>query len=610
MTEDLLEGVPCSHLVYNIRTSGLMMLNWLNRNISANSSCRRRLPVLSPSASSWRPSSSQRKKTTSPSLQLLNYHHSSSSSSLHRSSNSSNFAAAQPPNVSCCYSKRSSLGYAAAFSTTSDDSSGGGGDGAPLRRRRKPARSSSSNNNSDNDNTTQNSITAPTPLSSSSSSSTTGGGEAFFSPINSTTGHLLTSDEYLQLASLSPWVPCPDVVAKRVFEIASASNEDVHVDLGCGDGRLNFMAVDNTATSSSASGASGGGVKKSWGVDVDENILKKCHERLGRRFVPKKTTPTTRSDYNDDNDAGEEERLEFIQADLLKVIERQKELYQRDYQQRQQQQQLGRNDDTTATVTTTSYKNAINNDDNINDEFLQSITDKISNSTIITMYFVDNALHQLQPYLASILGGKTNVRVITIGYEMPNNNGWNASWVERVLGLTIFRYDMENVSRFPTEWNLDSENDDDDNTRMQRLEDDNTTIGDDQDVEEFLRRKRQEDMEELNRGLRIHHDEELDDFAHARAKRLGGGMNHTANNSQSTLVLDDDDDDDETWDGDFDETEEPEELMKEAHRKMVEARKASRGKMMAGVGGGGGEGKKKKKASVEATSKKPTWKKP
>jgi tRNA G46 methylase TrmB len=51
-----------------------------------------------------------------------------------------------------------------------------------------------------------------------------------------------------------------------VFEIANATSQDTHVDLGCGDGRLNFMAVDNPSFN----------VGKSWGVDVDENILKKC----------------------------------------------------------------------------------------------------------------------------------------------------------------------------------------------------------------------------------------------------------------------------------------------------------------------------------------------
>ncbi len=398
-------------------------------------------------------------------------------------------------------------------------------------------------------------------------------------------------------------MPCPDVVSKRVFEIAadndtsqtttSNSNSEIHVDLGCGDGRLNFMAVDSNDDN---------GIKESWGVDVDENILIKCRERLDRRFVPSRRE-------NEGGGGGEKESsplLEFVQADLVEVMKLQKEVYQR--QQQQQQRQLlnghdGHDDDAAMQS---------NHDNDDKNAALQSITNRIANSTIITMYFVDNALQQVQPYLSSILGGKKNVRVITIGYEMPNKDGWNASWVERVLGLTIFRYDMENVSRFPLDWSVEKDEDDEGKDDVGVKSNDKSmssidTAGDDenQDVEEFLRKKRQQDIEELNRGLRIHHDEELDEFAHARAKKQG-----ISADSGSALVLDGhEDEDDDEWD-DFDETEDPEELMKEAQRRMIENRKASRGKMMAGV-----RSERKKKSSctsgtVTAASKKPTWKKP
>ena len=379
-------------------------------------------------------------------------------------------------------------------------------------------------------------------------------------------------------------MPCPDVVSKRVFEIATATEDDVHVDLGCGDGRLNFMAVDGSTR-----------VGKSWGVDVDENILTKCYERLGRRFVP----PKKKRNGEEEEEEVEESLLEFVKADLVEVIELQKELHQ----QQQSQQLLGENDDAAIEKSDKIATTNISND--AKNESLQSITHKIANSTIITMYFVDNALQQIQPYLSSILGGKKNVRVITIGYEMPNKDGWNASWVERVLGLTIFRYDMENISRSPLDWSLKSDDDDDgddgSNGKLMSGNDIMSSTGDnDQDVEEFLRRKRQEDIEELNRGLRIHHDEELDEFAHARAKKQG-----LSANSGSTLILEEEDGDE--W-GDFDETEEPEELMKEAQRRMMEDRKASRGKIMAGVGG---ERKKSSRSGSAATAmKKPTWKKP
>jgi len=37
----------------------------------------------------------------------------------------------------------------------------------------------------------------------------------------------ITFHEYLQIASLSPWVPTPDPVARRMLEVAEASESDV-----------------------------------------------------------------------------------------------------------------------------------------------------------------------------------------------------------------------------------------------------------------------------------------------------------------------------------------------------------------------------------------------
>ncbi|KAL7448634.1 hypothetical protein ACHAWC_000788, partial [Mediolabrus comicus] len=461
-----------------------MLLNWLQRSSlsSVASRCLR----------SGQLSSSSRCSLSSVALRL----------SINPSSSHRRFS---PQHDGIRQRKQQSLSsYERLFASASNNSDVSG---SPLRRRRKPSRSSSPNSD-DNSNTL-------TTSASSNAATTAGAGEAFFSPINTTTGQLLTSDEYLAMVQLSPWVPCPDIVSKRVFEIANATSQDVHVDLGCGDGRLNFMAVDNPSFN----------VMKSWGVDVDENILKKCYERLGRRFVPPTNSRMAQGSMKDGEEEAtdEENRLEFIQADLIKVIEQQKTLYQQQQQQQQQNQP-------SQSTTTNDDNNTINIlQDETSESTLQSITTKLSNSTIITMYFVDKALHQLQPYLSSILGGKQNVRVITIGYEMPSKDGWEPSWVERVLGLTIFRYDMENVTKFPSDWKSSSsvdENDENDGGKeegrgtMDKMDNHiSNRSNNESDVEEFLRRKRQEDMEELNRGLRIHHDEELDEFAHARTKK-------------------------------------------------------------------------------------------
>jgi hypothetical protein len=40
-------------------------------------------------------------------------------------------------------------------------------------------------------------------------------------------GNEITMEEYLKFASLSPWVPVPDVVARRCLDIAKAGPDDV-----------------------------------------------------------------------------------------------------------------------------------------------------------------------------------------------------------------------------------------------------------------------------------------------------------------------------------------------------------------------------------------------
>jgi len=93
-------------------------------------------------------------------------------------------------------------------------------------------------------------------------------------------------EDYLAKTSLSPWVPLPDVAARKIFDLTHAQPHDVHVDLGSGDGRINFYAIDV------------GGVQRSLGVDVDENIVNVARERLAKRHpLPK--------------------HLEFVVADLM-----------------------------------------------------------------------------------------------------------------------------------------------------------------------------------------------------------------------------------------------------------------------------------------------------
>lgn len=70
-------------------------------------------------------------------------------------------------------------------------------------------------------------------------------------------------------ATLSPWTPVPDSVARKIFDRADPTSEDVHVELGSGDGRVNFFAIE-------------AGVHRSIGIDVDENIVQVANDRLNR----------------------------------------------------------------------------------------------------------------------------------------------------------------------------------------------------------------------------------------------------------------------------------------------------------------------------------------
>jgi hypothetical protein len=76
-------------------------------------------------------------------------------------------------------------------------------------------------------------------------------------------------EEYSEKATLSPWTPVPDSVARKIFDLAEPTPEDVHVELGSGDGRVNFFAIE-------------AGVQRSIGIDVDEDIVQVANDRLNR----------------------------------------------------------------------------------------------------------------------------------------------------------------------------------------------------------------------------------------------------------------------------------------------------------------------------------------
>ena len=180
-------------------------------------------------------------------------------------------------------------------------------------------------------------------------------------------------DAYLRMASLSPWVPCPDVVARRMLDVAQADDATVHYDLGCGDGRVNFHALDTYA------------VRHTTGIDIDPSMVRRADDRLGRRH-PRPAN------------------VEFVAADLL--------------------------DDAQASDLWTRMGSS----------------DSSPGDTVITCYFVEEALQKIRPLLERHCGGSRSrrqdggrIRVVTCGYEM---RGWDAKWSEVVLGLPIFLYEL------------------------------------------------------------------------------------------------------------------------------------------------------------------------
>ena len=65
---------------------------------------------------------------------------------------------------------------------------------------------------------------------------------------------------------------------------------------------------------------------------------------------------------------------------------------------------------------------------------------KIQEATIITMYFVEDALRKLRPLLEEKLAGR-KCKIITVSYAMP---GWRHTIMETTLGTTCYLYEWGN----------------------------------------------------------------------------------------------------------------------------------------------------------------------
>lgn len=80
------------------------------------------------------------------------------------------------------------------------------------------------------------------------------------------------------------WLPTPPIIINSFFELAPVSSSDVVYDLGSGDGRLLFTALNQ-------------GAGRCVGIEIDPELVKSSREEAG--------------------ELGLDDRIEFIESDVL-----------------------------------------------------------------------------------------------------------------------------------------------------------------------------------------------------------------------------------------------------------------------------------------------------
>ncbi len=156
--------------------------------------------------------------------------------------------------------------------------------------------------------------------------------------------------------------------------------------------------------------------------------------------------------------------------------------------------------------------------------------------------------------------------------------GWEPDWAERVLDLTVFKYEMKILDNDPEEWRLGYKEDEaaafastnNLSTVQQRDEEQEQTM--------MQQQKQQWDFNLLNSTPRISHDQELDYFASFRLKHKSLKDN--------TVHEHDPDDFKMSWDSDKEEDVQ-ENMRKEEERKRAE-RSAGKRSLLGGLDMGDG----------------------
>ena len=84
------------------------------------------------------------------------------------------------------------------------------------------------------------------------------------------------------------YLPTPHAVVKRMLELAKVGPDDIHYDLGSGDGRLVIAAVKDF------------GAKKGVGIDLDSERIKEANENLAKAGVGSRVTFQRRNIFETD----------------------------------------------------------------------------------------------------------------------------------------------------------------------------------------------------------------------------------------------------------------------------------------------------------------------
>jgi hypothetical protein len=223
-------------------------------------------------------------------------------------------------------------------------------------------------------------------------------------------------DDYLKKVSLSPWVPTPDPVARRVLDLLNAGPDDVSFVFGssnCLSSDVIFTDLtfpDNFLCVGSCRSWLG-----RWPNELSCKVSSIPHlkSELNTLFIPSSYLLLACSDppYSVKRSIG-------IDIDTKIVAEAQNRLSKRHPQP-------------TIDFVIGDLKDP-----------KAQVWNQVANASIITMYFVKEALEEIQPTLEKVLLGK-KVKIATIGYAMPKTNPeWDPTWVEVILGTPIHIYEL------------------------------------------------------------------------------------------------------------------------------------------------------------------------